>query len=84
MTGNTFRLSSRLVLELLAGRTSYAAFQELHGWSERADSPEWPGPFVRALEDGQRISVARVVDGDEDDDWLEFTFDSDPAISSFK
>jgi hypothetical protein len=77
---NGRRISSRAVLELLAGKITVAEFQRDHGWDISQN------PFDRALSEGRLISKVTVTSaGDQDDDWIEFEFGSvDPAASPFR
>ena len=86
MTNNTFKISSRVLHELLAGRISSDRFMELHGWdASQAGNGFRANLFRRALESGRMIKTIRVEPGgDKDDDWLEFEFGApDPAVSPF-
>lgn len=85
MSGNKIRISSRLVLELLSGKTSYDEFERLHGWSPASERGQ-PNPLTLALKRGSMIDTVTVIpSGDDDDDWLEFDLrDADPAITPFK
>ncbi len=85
--GHTIKISSRALLDLLAGRTTSKEFRERHGWGE----PPAVGAghdldfFNRALKAGRMIRSIKVESaGDQDDDWLEFEFgDQDAAITPF-
>ncbi|TPG47668.1 hypothetical protein EAH75_12645 [Rhodanobacter glycinis] len=86
ISGNTMKISSRQILETLAGIPS-------HGLPPLGSPPDAPLPpanwqehFLRYLQHGQMISKVTVVSGgDADDDTLEFEFgQSDPAFHSFR
>lgn len=86
MSGKTIRISSREVLELLAGTISSTEFERRHRW-DKSSAPHGPSnPFASALARGEMIAFVAVIDGeDHDDDWLEFRFtEPDPAISPFR
>lgn len=79
MSSNNVALSSRLVLELLAGTKTVTDLEQAMGWDRDGN------PFTRLLAKGQLINQASLTDGgDADDDWLDLHFnDGDPAISMF-
>lgn len=81
----TIKISSRALLELLAGRISSDRFLELHGWNAGNSNRFDINLFKRALESGRMIKAIHVESGgDKDDDWLEFEFGApDAAISPF-
>jgi hypothetical protein len=77
------RVSARLVLALLAGKLTYEEFSHIQGF----DDPESVvgHPFKYAFDRGRMIEATRIESGgDADDDWIEFRFSQDPAISSFR
>lgn len=79
--GTSVKISSRLLLELLAGQISHQEFLEIHGWTK----DDWSGPFCQALKEGRLIKSARLIDDEgADDDWVEFEFQRDSAISPFE
>jgi hypothetical protein len=81
MTRNKIKVSSRAVLRLLAGEISPEEFSSAHEWNgERGN------PFRQMLHSGRLIESASVQDGgDEDDDWLEFSFGApNPAAAPFR
>lgn len=84
MSGNTIRISARLVQELLAGRVTPERFAEFHRWGTEPGGG--PNPFERALLCGELVSAINVIDcGDEDDNQFEFHFGPpDPAVSPFR
>jgi hypothetical protein len=75
MTDASIKVSSRLVLEILAGKVSLDA----------VDS-EWRELFSRKLSSGQMIEACSLVSGgDNDDDEVEFRFGQpDAAIGPFR
>lgn len=82
MKENSVRLSSRAIQRLLAGETTLEQFFMMHGWDHETGPSN---PFSRAIRGGQMIARTNVEPGgDNDDDWLVFTFGTpDPAISQF-
>lgn len=86
MSGRTLRISSRQILELLAGAASFSEFEKSLGW-DKASNPRGPrNPFATALTRGHMIRNVTVIESkDYDDDWLEFSFGNpDPAISPLR
>lgn len=84
MSRKSIRLSSRAVVELLAGRITPEHFAAVHGWDRRGDSGHI-NFFEHMLSQGRMISETTVTRTDDDDDWLTFQFgDPDPAISPFR
>lgn len=79
MSKNDVSLSSRLVLELLAGAKTIEEVESSLGWDDGSN------PFRRLLAQGQLIEHASLTSGgDTDDDWLDLHFnDGDPAVSMF-
>ena len=77
VAGPRIKMSSRVVLGILAGQITTENFQENHeSLSEH---------FARMLRDGRMIKEVRVEKTERDDDWIEFIFsERDPAISPFK
>jgi len=75
MTDASIKVSSRLVLEILAGKVSLDA----------VDS-DWRELFSRKLSSGQMIEACSLVSGgDKDDDEVEFRFGQpDAAIGPFR
>lgn len=84
--GNCLKISSRQILEALAGLPSHG----INRLDEPADAPpppaNWQEFFFDHLKRGQMITKVTVVPGgDTDDDTLEFEFGpADPAISLFR
>ncbi|KVN29702.1 hypothetical protein WJ63_10380 [Burkholderia pyrrocinia] len=85
-SGNTMKVSSRQILETLAGIPS----RGLPPLESRPDSPlppaNWQKHLLRYLQNGQMISKVTVIPGgNADDDMLEFEFGPpDPAIHPFR
>lgn len=82
--GDMFKISSRAVMDLLAGTLSQDDFQEAYGW--RPDDPRGArNPFAMAKARGQLIrSVNIEASQDSDDDWLVVQFGRpDPAVAPF-
>lgn len=86
ISGNTMKISSRQILETLAGIPSNGL--PPLGSSPNAPLPpaDWQEHFLRCLQQGRMISKVTVIPGgDADDDVLEFEFGQpDPAIHSFR
>jgi len=84
--GNRLKVSSRQLLEALAGLPSHGA----HRLGTPADAPlppaAWQEFFFSHLRQGHMITRVTVIPGgDTDDDTLEFEFGpADPAISPFR
>lgn len=77
MSGQTFRLSSRMIMEVLSGKISV----------ERMEEIQKTNPFKMPFTNGKLPETIQVIKGSEDDsdDWIEFNFsESDPAITPFK
>ncbi|MDO9436619.1 hypothetical protein [Hydrogenophaga sp.] len=86
MSQKTIKISSRALLQLLAGDISQDTFLKEHGWTESEFRPSYPNPFQMALKRGDMFKVVRVEGGgDADDDWIAFDLtDPDPSISPFR
>ncbi|MER8784351.1 hypothetical protein [Mesorhizobium sp. M0244] len=89
MEGKKIRISSRELMEVLAGLRTLADNGAKNVEASRRQ-PSRPSPvqnvFLRNLQQGQRPTAINVIKTDEDDgdDWIEFEFDEpDPAISPF-
>jgi hypothetical protein len=81
LTRTRIRVSARGIQQLLAGQITNAEFAEAHGWSGQGANSN---PFLAALGRGEMIKFAKVESGgDRDDDWLEFEFARDAAVSDF-
>jgi hypothetical protein len=80
MSGRLVKISSRAVLDLLAGQIDQREFFSRHGFEER-------NPFLREMRHGRLITNVRIEKSqvpENDDEWLVFEFgDVDPAISPF-
>jgi hypothetical protein len=76
MRGNEIRISSRTVLDLLAGNLAYEHF------------PETYKGFFRGMSKEGRLFVTANIEKDThetDDDWLVLTFgEPDPAVTRFR
>jgi hypothetical protein len=89
MSNRSLKISSRLLLELLAGKRSIGEVHKLQHWRFKADPQDnrsTLNQFERWLDEG-RLPVAITVERDPEgsDDWVEFEFgDPDPAVSPFK
>lgn len=75
MGGDEIKISSRALLDLLAGKITYEEFPE--------DYKEF---FQRKLSEGKLINdVSIEMETERDDDWISFQFgEPDPAITSYK
>lgn len=75
MSGYTIKVSSRTILDLLAGRITYEEFPE-----------EYRDYFKRRVDEGRLFEGIEIEKGEneKDDDWLIFKFgEPDPAVSAF-
>jgi hypothetical protein len=81
MTESTIRISSRGLVELLAGRVSQEAFLRRHSFGNGQ-----PSTFEIMLRRGKTlVGVEIQKEADRDDDWLIFHFaPPDPAITKFR
>ncbi len=82
--GDMFEISSRAVMDLLAGTLSQNDFQAAYGW--HPDAPRGArNPFAMAKSRGQLIkSIEIKASQDSDDDWLVVHFGRpDPAVAPF-
>lgn len=78
-TDRTFKVSLRVIQELLGGRKDVKSLEVMHGLRRN--------PFLRNLDEGRLITKIEVEQGTpaEDDDWLIFTFgEPDPAVSPYR
>ncbi|WP_157660605.1 hypothetical protein [Burkholderia ubonensis] len=85
-SGNTMKISSRQILETLAGIPS-RGLPPLESRPDSALPPaNWQEHLLRYLRNGQMISKVTVIPGgNSDDDMLEFEFGPpDPAIHPFR
>lgn len=75
MSKEEIKISSRVMLDLLAGKITYDDFPE-----------EYKYFFQKKLAEGKLIEGVNIEkEWEKDDDWLNFNFgESDPAISSYK
>jgi hypothetical protein len=86
MSARSVKISSRELLDLLAGRRTIHELNDAHGWGAGgARGRTMPSPFMRNLNQGRmikRIEAERATE--EDDDWVTIEFgDPDPAIAPF-
>ncbi len=87
MSGRSIKISSRAVIELLAGRKTVDDMNSWHQWTSSKDAPAQNvmlNPFERWLSEGRLPVSMTILKGDENeaDDWVEFEFgDPDPAIT---
>jgi hypothetical protein len=78
MSNSHVAVSSRAMLELLAGKTTLDDFLGNYGWNSLNN------PFLRMLERGLLIDQAAIKDGgDADDDWIDLHFAPDAAVRPF-
>jgi len=76
MSGNKIKLSSRTILDLLAGNITYEEFPEAY-----------KNYFKRRASEGKLIDEIKIekAPDEEDDDWLIIEFgEPDAAVSPFK
>jgi hypothetical protein len=80
MQGNKIRISTRELLDLLAGKLDQNCFAENHKLGGNDNI------FKLYQARGKMIKRAEVeYRPDEDDDWIMFEFsDNDPAVSKFR
>ena len=86
ISNNEIKISAKAMLKLLAGKLSWEKFSYHLGF-ERPTGFTLPNMFLKMLNEGKLISIAKIEkrDFEIDDDWLVFKFDDqDPAISPFK
>jgi hypothetical protein len=82
MSDRRVRISVRALQRLLAGKIDYREFSEAHSWGEPARPAN---PFLAALAQGKMIVNSAIVkEANKDDDWIEFEFDADAAVSKFR
>ena len=87
---NRVRISSRDLMEILAGRRTIDDFNAMHRWrsvTAPSSSHTMFNQFDKFLTDGRLPVTMEVVRTGEDDsdDWIELEFgDSDPAISPIR
>jgi len=79
----TIKISSRALLQLLAGELTSEEFLTAHGWNPAEAGSHGTSLFRQAFKSGRMIKAVKV-DPAQDDDWLEFDFTApDPAFSPF-
>ncbi len=85
MTEKTAKISSRALLELLAGKVTQEKFLSDHNLTPTATHKDAVNFFNLRLGEGRMINDIRLEKSDtEDDDWIVIQFgDIDPSISSF-
>ena len=82
----SIRISSRALLDLLAGTNGPVRFSEDH-WSKHSRTVEdVSNPFAKAVAQGMTIAAVAVERmDDEDDDWVTFELSwPDPAVTPFR
>ena len=89
MSDCSLKMSSRLLVELLAGKRSIEEVHKLQRWRFKADPQDnraTLNQFERWLDEGRLpISIKVEPDPDGTDDWVEFEFgEPDPAVSPFR
>lgn len=81
MSRRRIKISVRAVQRLFAGEITPQEFANSHDWDNENGNRN---PFYSALKRGEMINSARLESaGDKDDDWIEFQFAKDPAVSDF-
>lgn len=89
LSQNHIVISSRALMELLAGRRDFAETSSLHGWEVNGHASKRSSdanPFERFLRQGRLPTSIKVLKTGESecDDWVEFEFgEIDPAITLF-
>lgn len=89
MSRNSLSMSSRLLVEVLAGRRSCEELNRLQRWrsaDEPADNERFLNPFERWLSEGRLpVSIAVEQEPEGTDDTITFKFgDPDAAVSPFR
>lgn len=84
--GNTIKISSRGLLELLAGRNELKQFLQDHGQAPTDTHPANQNYFALRFNEGRLIENVRIEkSADRDDDWIVFELGNpDPAISKYR
>ncbi len=84
VSSNEVKISSRTLLELLAGELSLDKVSYYLGFGGYSSSI--PNEFLTELSDGRLFNEVMIEKGEneKDDDWIVFKFNKDPAISPFK
>jgi hypothetical protein len=77
MSENHVRVSTRALVDVLSGKMTAQEWENCHQWRVN--------PFLRLIMEGRGIVKAEVIPGgDQDDDWIEFSFGgSDAAMAPF-
>ena len=75
----TARISARALQDAIATG-------DFSGLAAKYASHSEPNPFQQALERGQMLKACRIETAgiDEDDDYVVFEFEDDPAVAKFK
>ena len=86
MSQKRIKISSRTLMELLAGRLTIEKINELHNGGPKSPhkQSQMVIQFARHLDEGRLPNAITVLktDQNDSDDWIEFAFDDpDPAIS---
>ncbi len=84
VSSNEVKVSSRTLLELLAGKLPWD--EVFYNLGFEGFSSSIPNRFLTMLNDGKSFNEVKIEKGknERDDDWVVFKFDEDPAISPFK
>ena len=81
------KVSSRELMEVMAGDLSVERMNEMRRWKGRKENApsKMSNPFQLMLDQGHLPTSMKVISGGEkDDDWIEIEFGPpDPAISKF-
>ena len=81
----SIRISSRALLDLLAGKTDPTSFARDHWRPRYSSSAQTENPFQAASMEGMMIkSISVERQNDEDDDWVTFELEYDVAVSPFR
>jgi hypothetical protein len=85
-SSGSIRISSRALLDLLAGKIEPSRFAQDHGFALPETGKGMNNPFKTALAQGMTIETVLVERTEnEDDDWITFKFSGpDPAITPFR
>ena len=80
MNGNKVKISSRSLLNLLAGNLSFEAFSRDHTFGNTSDNL-----FNFKVRKGMLLSDIRIEkDPTADDDWVVMEFEQDVAVRPFR
>jgi hypothetical protein len=77
MSSKHVRVSARALMDVLSGTMSPQQWESEHKWASN--------PFLSRMMEGRGIAKAELIPGgDQDDDWIEFTFgERDAAMAPF-